>query len=215
MTEKNVIVSTYIKKEIPNIIEDLERYRNDVILTDERNKLKINYTEDRLDFLDQVAVSTATFENKIVSISTLFHIPLYLNASRSLNRYYQNPDFKKDLKRKETHSLYTPYRATTSEHAIEMIKQQSHICKTDFIFLSREYPGRRVSQKLLRTLREQDSEDWYLPPDLYRVANGMSHSCWQYILIKQLKSTEFKPMILNKSMTEEELLQKYHRIVKK
>jgi hypothetical protein len=110
MTEENVIVSTYIKKEIPNIIEDLERYRNDVILTDERNKLKINYTEDRLDFLDQVAVSTATFENKIVSISTLFHIPLYLNASRSLNRYYQNPDFKKELKRKETQSLYTPYR---------------------------------------------------------------------------------------------------------
>ena len=31
MTEENVIVSTYIKKEIPNIIEDLERYRNDVI----------------------------------------------------------------------------------------------------------------------------------------------------------------------------------------
>ena len=215
IAEKDVIVCTYIKKEIPNIIEDLERYRNDVILTDVRNKLKINYTEDRLDFLDQVAVSIARFENKIVSVSSLFHIPLYLNSSRSLNRYYQSSDFKKDLKKKETKSLYTPYRASMSQHAIEMIKQQSNICKTDFIFLSRQYPGRRVSQKTLRTLHEHESEDWYMPPDLYRVARGMSRSCWQYILIKQLKTTEFSPAFLNKHITEEKLLQKYHKIVKK
>ena len=52
-----LLVKTYLKKDIPEIIEDLERYRNDVILKDENNKLRINYTKERLDFLDQVAVS--------------------------------------------------------------------------------------------------------------------------------------------------------------
>ena len=36
------LVKTYLKKDIPEIIEDLEKYRNDVILNDENNKLLIN-----------------------------------------------------------------------------------------------------------------------------------------------------------------------------
>ena len=77
-------VKTYVKKDISNVIEDLERFRHDQILQDKRNKLIENYTPERLDYLDQVAVSIARFENRIVSVSTLFHIPLYFNASRAL-----------------------------------------------------------------------------------------------------------------------------------
>ena len=175
-------IETYVKKDIPNIIEDLERFRHDIILVDDRNKLRINYTPEKLDYLDQVAVSIARFENRIVSVSTLFHIPLYFIASRALNRYYQSPDFiEKD--KKEYKSLYHfALSHRISKHTIEMIKQQSIICKTDFIFLSREYPGKNVSKRTLPKLRENDSKDWFMPPDLYRVANGTSRSCWQYIL---------------------------------
>ncbi len=213
--EDGAEVKTYIKKDISNVIEDLERFRYDQILQDKRNKLIENYTPERLDYLDQVAISIARFENRIVSVSTLFHIPLYFNASRALNRYYQSPDFLEQYKMINKSVYHFTLSNRISKHVTEMIKQQSHICKTDFIFLSREYPGKNVTKRLLPKLREIDSKDWFMPPDLYRVANGTSRACWQYILIKQLKTTEFKPMILNKSMTEEELLQKYHRIVKK
>ena len=213
--EDGAEVKTYIKKDISNVIEDLERFRHDQILQDKRNKLIENYTPERLDYLDQVAVSIARFENRIVSVSTLFHIPLYFNASRALNRYYQSPDFLEKYKMINKSVYHFTLSNRISKHVIETIKQQSNICKTDFIFLSREYPGKNVSKRLLPKLREIDSKDWFMPPDLYRVTNGTSRSCWQYILIKQLKSTEFKPMILNKSIKEEELLQKYHRIVQK
>ena len=92
------LVKTYLKKDIPEIIEDLEKYRNDVILNDENNKLRINYTEERLDFLDQVAVSIVYVDEKISSISTLWHTTAYLNCTRCLNRLYISPNLKRTLK---------------------------------------------------------------------------------------------------------------------
>ena len=80
--EDETEVKTYVKKDISNVIEDLERFRHDQILQDKRNKLIENYTPERLDYLDQVAVSIARFENRIVSVSTLFHIPLYFNLQK-------------------------------------------------------------------------------------------------------------------------------------
>ena len=134
------LVKTYLKKDIPEIIEDLERYRNDVILKDENNKLQINYTKERLDFLDQVAVSVVytteldvgKINQEISSISTLWHTPAYLNCSRCLNRLYISPNFKKDFKGAMGIKRDNRLRHTT----IEMINNnQNYVKQIMFLYL--------------------------------------------------------------------------------
>tara|TARA_B100000073_G_C23691201_1_gene556540 strand:+ start:510 stop:1133 length:624 start_codon:yes stop_codon:yes gene_type:complete len=194
------LVKTYLKKDIPEIIEDLERYRNDVILKDENNKLQINYTKERLDFLDQVAVSVVytteldvgKINQEISSISTLWHTPAYLNCSRCLNRLYISPNFKKDFKGAMGIKRDNRLRHTT----IEMIKQQSELCKTDYVFISREYPGARWVKTI------SDYIGWYNPEGMYKVADGVGASNWQYIIIKRVKETPFDATILRRGMTE-------------
>ena len=186
------LVKTYLKKDIPEIIEDLEKYRNDVILNDENNKLRINYTEERLDFLDQVAVSIVYVDEKISSISTLWHTPAYLNCTRCLNRLYISPKFKKTFEGAIGVKNNNELRPTT----VEMIKQQSELCKTDYVFMSREYPGARWVKFA------SDYLGWYNPEGMYKVADGVGASNWQYIIIKRVKETPFDATILRRGMKE-------------
>ena len=188
------LVKTYLKKDIPNIIEDLERYRNDVILNDVNNKLMINYTEERLDFLDQVAVSIVYVDEKISCISTLWHTPAYLNCTRCLNRLYMSPEFKKDFSGAMSVKSSQTIRPTT----VEMIKQQSELCKTDYVFISREYPGARWIKFMSEYI------GWYKPEGMYKVADGVGKSNWQYVIVKGLKETPFDATILRRGMTEME-----------
>ena len=186
------LVKTYLKKDIPEIIEDLEKYRNDVILNDENNKLRINYTEERLDFLDQVAVSIVYVDEKISSISTLWHTPAYLNCNRCLNRLYISPKFKKNFEGAIGVKNNKALRPTT----VEMIKQQSELCKTEYVFMSREYPGARWVKFA------SDYLGWYNPEGMYKVADGVGASNWQYIIIKRVKETPFDATILRRGMKE-------------
>ena len=186
------LVKTYLKKDIPESIEDLEKYRNDVILNDENNKLRFNYTEERLDFLDQVAVSIVYVDEKISSISTLWHTPAYLNCTRCLNRLYISPKFKKNFEGAIGVKNNKALRPTT----VEMIKQQSELCKTDYVFMSREYPGARWVKFA------SDYLGWYNPEGMYKVADGVGASNWQYIIIKRVKETPFDATILRRGMKE-------------
>lgn len=188
------LVKTYLRKEIPDIIEDLERYRNDVILNDESNKLRINYTEERLDFLDQYAISIVYVDEEICSISTLWHTPAYLNCSRCLNRLYISPNFKKDF----GGAIGVKNNKALRPSTVEMTKQQSELCKTDYVFISREWPGARWVRSV------SDYLGWYNPEGLYKVADGKGKSNWQFVIINKLKETPFDATILRRGITETE-----------
>ena len=155
------------------IVDRVIEYFSTQLLND---SLADNYTEERLNLNNTLAISIVTDNENIISFSTLLHRDMFGNAVRCLNRFYKSPHYR----------FATSIKNVTFETQ-KMIQQQCDIAKQynyDIIFMSRETKTGKTS---LRHYPQKFLKDWILSPNFHLVCNDIgSYKCWQSIIYKKL-----------------------------
>ena len=171
------------------IVDSIINYLSTEKLND---SLAENYTKERLDLNNTLAISTIKEDNNVIGFSTLLYRNLFGNAVRCLNRFYKSPHYR----------FATSIKNVTPETK-EMIQQQSDIAEQlqyDVIFMSRETS--KHGKTSLRHYPQKFLHDWIVSPNFHLVCdNETSIRCWQTVIYKKLNTNAVLKL---KSITPEE-----------
>lgn len=160
-------VISFYPSERPDLIEQL----NNLDFNNNDN-LAGNYKS--LDWNKFEVISVYENENVVQGFSVAWHRPEYYQPKevRILSRYWKDSSIRLSCTHTE---LSTP-------HLVDMIYHQMTMCKklgfTD-AFISRE-KSPRYFNKLINSIAQKTSTEWYLHKDKQCVCAPESAGCWQY-----------------------------------
>tara|TARA_Y100001963_G_C6782477_1_gene450751 strand:- start:1932 stop:2555 length:624 start_codon:yes stop_codon:yes gene_type:complete len=178
----------------------IEYFCNELKKDEYDDRLLINYTPERLNIDEWIALTIYEDNKKIYGFSTVINRPFWGKGARILNRFFKIKGYRFENDKRKI-----------SDATINMIKEQLSTCKAlgyEYAFMSRETQNPSAIKawnhygKYFKMLG-----NWNIPEESFQMTEYPEKlSCWQQIIWTPLKEGS-KPAI--DSITKEELYEKF------